>query len=64
MQPIRVASCLFAATLQLLSAVTGSQSNYLQSVAARGCHKQEESKNSFFILEGEKYPIYASGYLQ
>ena len=27
-KPIRAASCLFAATLQLLSAATGSQSNY------------------------------------
>ena len=41
---------LFAATLQLLSAATGSQSNYSQSVAASGCHKQEDSKNSFFII--------------
>ena len=49
-QPIRAASCLFAATLQLLSAATGSQSNYSQSVAASGCHKQEDSKNSFFII--------------
>ena len=44
-QPIRAASCLFAATLQLLSAATGSQSNFSQSVAASGCHKQEDSKN-------------------
>ena len=38
------------ACLQLLSADTGSQSNYSQSVAASGCHKQEDSKNSFFII--------------
>ena len=41
---------LFAATLQLLSAATGAQSNYSQSVAASRCHKQEDSKNSFFMI--------------
>ena len=46
----KLASCLFAATLQLLSVATGSQSNYSQSVAASSCHKQEDSKNSFFII--------------
>ena len=47
---IRAVSCLFAATVQLLSGATGSQSNYSQSVAASGCHKQEDGKNSFFII--------------
>ena len=45
---IRAASCLFAATLLLLSAAKGSQSKYSQSVEACGCRKQEDSKNSFF----------------